>query len=83
MAKKVTSQDINKRLEAARNSVKVLKEKKAQIEEEIKTKEALYQTLQAEYITRLLVENNCTLDDLEDLLKVSKSNEHQETGGGY
>ncbi|HEM9329638.1 hypothetical protein DAD66_03255 [Streptococcus agalactiae] len=68
MAKKVTSQDLKKKLQKGEEEVLKLKEQEKTIREKIQTQMLKNRELQAEYVTLLMVENDKSLDDLEDLL---------------
>ncbi|MEE3699411.1 hypothetical protein V2H32_10480, partial [Streptococcus uberis] len=66
--KKVTSQDLKKKLQKGEEEVLKLKEQEKTIREKIQTQMLKNRELQAEYVTLLMVENDKSLDDLEDLL---------------
>ncbi|EPX07151.1 MULTISPECIES: hypothetical protein [Streptococcus] len=68
MAKKVTSQDLKKKLQKGEEEVLKLKEQEKTIREKIQTQMLKNREIQAEYVTLLMVENDKSLDDLEDLL---------------
>lgn len=68
MAKKVTSQDLKKKLQKGEEEVLKLKEQGKTIREKIQTQILKNREIQAEYVTLLMVENDKSLDDLEDLL---------------
>lgn len=68
MAKKVTSQDLKKKLQKGEKEVLKLKEQEKTIREKIQTQMLKNREIQAEYVTLLMVENDKSLDDLEDLL---------------
>ena len=68
MAKKVTSQDLKKKLQKGEEEVLKLKEQEKTIREKIQTQILKNREIQAEYVTLLMVENDKSLDDLEDLL---------------
>lgn len=68
MAKKVTSQDLKKKLQKGEEEVLKLKEQEKTIREKIQTQMLKNRELQAEYVTLLMVENDKSLDELEDLL---------------
>ncbi|WP_017768499.1 hypothetical protein [Streptococcus agalactiae] len=68
MAKKVTSQDLKKKLQKGEEEVFKLKEQEKTIREKIQTQMLKNREIQAEYVTLLMVENDKSLDDLEDLL---------------
>ncbi|HGD2217688.1 TPA: hypothetical protein ACIN0K_000757 [Streptococcus agalactiae] len=68
MAKKVTSQDLKKKLQKGEEEVLKLKEQEKSIREKIQTQMTKNREIQAEYVTMLMVENDKSLDDLEDLL---------------
>ncbi|EPT41870.1 hypothetical protein [Streptococcus agalactiae] len=68
MAKKVTSQDLKKKLQKGEEEVLKLKEQEKKIREKIQTQMLKNREIQAEYVTLLMVENDKSLDDLEDLL---------------
>ncbi|MHA2746994.1 hypothetical protein ACXZ83_08160 [Streptococcus agalactiae] len=68
MAKKVTSQDLKKKLQKGEEEVLKLKEQEKTIREKIQTQISKNREIQAEYVTLLMVENDKSLDDLEDLL---------------
>lgn len=68
MAKKVTSQDFKKKLQKGEEEVLKLKEQEKTIREKIQTQILKNREIQAEYVTLLMVENDKSLDDLEDLL---------------
>ena len=68
MAKKVTSQDLKKKLQKGKEEVLKLKEQEKTIREKIQTQMLKNREIQAEYVTLLMVENDKSLDDLEDLL---------------
>ncbi|MEE3699405.1 hypothetical protein V2H32_10450, partial [Streptococcus uberis] len=66
--KKVTSQDLKKKLQKGEEEVLKLKEQEKTIREKIQTQMLKNREIQAEYVTLLMVENDKSLDDLEDLL---------------
>ncbi|GAA5362666.1 hypothetical protein [Streptococcus uberis] len=68
MAKKVTSQDLKKKLQKGEEEFLKLKEQEKTIREKIQTQILKNREIQAEYVTLLMVENDKSLDDLEDLL---------------
>lgn len=68
MAKKVTSQDLKKKLQKGEEEVLKLKEQEKSIREKIQRQMTKNREIQAEYVTMLMVENDKSLDDLEDLL---------------
>lgn len=68
MAKKVTSQDLKKKLQKGEEEVLKLKEQEKTIREKIQTQMLKNREIQAEYVTLLMVENDKSLDDLEDML---------------
>lgn len=68
MAKKVTSQDLKKKLQKGEEEVLKLKEQEKSIREKIQTQMTKNREIQAEYVTLLMMENDKSLDDLEDLL---------------
>lgn len=68
MAKKVTSQDLKKKLQKGEEEVLKLREQEKTIREKIQTQMLKNREIQAEYVTLLMVENDKSLDDLEDLL---------------
>lgn len=68
MAKKVTSQDLKKKLQKGEEEVLKLKEQEKTIREKIQTQMLKNREIQAEYVTLLMVENDKSLDDLEYLL---------------
>lgn len=68
MAKKVTSQDLKKKLQKGEEEVLKLKEQEKTIREKIQRQMTKNREIQAEYVTMLMVENDKSLDDLEDLL---------------
>lgn len=68
MAKKVTSQDLKKKLQKGEEEVLKLKEQEKTIREKIQTQILKNREIQAEYVNLLMVENDKSLDDLEDLL---------------
>lgn len=68
MAKKVTSQDLKKKLQKGEEEVLKLKEQEKTIREKIQTQMLKNREIQAEYVTLLMVENDKSLDDLEELL---------------
>lgn len=69
MVKKITSQDLKKKWEAGLEKLDKLEETRKKIENDIREQECLNQTLQANYITRLVVESGRSIDELPDLLK--------------
>ncbi|MCK1254257.1 hypothetical protein MX081_09365 [Streptococcus uberis] len=68
MAKKVTSQDLKKKLQKGEEEFLKLKEQEKTIREKIQTQILKNREIQAEYVTLLMVENDKSIDDLEDLL---------------
>ncbi|ESR10528.1 hypothetical protein DIX59_10150 [Streptococcus iniae] len=68
MAKKVTSQDLKKKLQKGKEEVLKLKEQEKAIQEKMQNQVTKNREIQAEYVTLLMVEHDKSLDDLEDLL---------------
>lgn len=58
MAKKVTSQDLKKKLQKGEEEVLKLKEQEKTIREKIQTQILKNREIQAEYVTLLMVEND-------------------------
>lgn len=68
MAKKQTSSDIKKRLEAGEELLLKLQVQAEEVTKKIKAQEQKNRNLEAEYITLLLQENNKSRGDLENLI---------------
>lgn len=68
MAKKPTSSEIKKRLEAGEEALLKLELQSEELTQKIKAQKQKNQNLEAEYITLLLQENNKSRGDLEKLI---------------